>query len=268
MKVCISWVFRPPDWVKAIIWISTGVLLVIALSVWGEHSFLAYIAYAFLLHSVVIFALAVQSFAKAAIRWLSRYPICRSYLQSRAFRAKAALYVGTAINLAYAVMKLSAGIYYRSVWFADIGIYNLFLGGLRFFLLWGENRADLERCNRRRRAHKLQIYRFSGALLFLTGLAMGGMTIQMVIQNRSFAYPGVFIYASAAYVFFCFGLSAVNLVIFRDLKSPVLSAAKTVGFSSSLMSLLSLQTAMLTAFGGSPGFNQAINSAAGGIVFF
>lgn len=43
-------------------------------------------------------------------------------------------------------------------------------------------------------------------------------------------------------------MSVINLVRYRKLGSPVLSAAKVLNFIAALMSILSLQTAMIAEF--------------------
>ena len=64
-------------------------------------------------------------------------------------------------------------------------------------------------------------------------------------------------------------LAIVNLVRFRKLGSPILSAAKILGLIAALMSLLGLQTAMLSQFTAEgEGFQRMMNAVTGGIVWF
>lgn len=64
-------------------------------------------------------------------------------------------------------------------------------------------------------------------------------------------------------------LSIVNLVKFRKMDSPILSAAKVLNFVSAMMSVLGLQTAMIARFS-SEGeeFRKMMNAITGGAVFF
>lgn len=59
-----------------------------------------------------------------------------------------------------------------------------------------------------------------------------------------------------------------NVVKFRKQNSPVLSAAKGINLASALVSMLALETAMLSQFGSeeSPVFRRVMNSATGGAV--
>ena len=58
------------------------------------------------------------------------------------------------------------------------------------------------------------------------------------------------------------------MVKFRKQNSPVLSAAKGINLASALVSMLALETAMLSQFGSeeSPVFRRVMNSATGGAV--
>ena len=72
---------------------------------------------------------------------------------------------------------------------------------------------------------------------------MGGMIVLMVRTNSGFSYPGYIIYLSALYTFYAMAVSVINLVKFRRLGSPILSAAKVLNLVSAMMSVLGLQTA-------------------------
>ena len=66
--------------------------------------------------------------------------------------------------------------------------------------------------------------------------------------NSGFSYPGYIIYLSAFYTFYTMVISVLNLVKFRKLGSPILSAAKVLNFIAAMMSILGLQTAMISRF--------------------
>ena len=106
-------------------------------------------------------------------------------------------------------------------------------------------------------------------MLFILNIPMGGMIILMVRTNSGFTYPGYLIYLSALYTFYIMTLSIVNLVKFRKMDSPILSAAKVLNFVSAMMSVLGLQTAMIARFS-SEGeeFRIMMNSVTGAAVFF
>lgn len=97
--------------------------------------------------------------------------------------------------------------------------------------------------------------------------ALAGIVIYMVNQNRVFTYPGFLIYAMAAYTFYITIAAIVNVIKYRRRGSPILSAAKIISLTAALVSMLSLETAMLTQFGADqPGFRRIMTSASGGAV--
>ena len=69
---------------------------------------------------------------------------------------------------------------------------------------------------------------------------MGGMILPTVRTNSGFSYPGSIIYLSALYTFYTLAVAVVNLVKFRRLGSPILSAAKVLNLISAMMSILGL----------------------------
>ncbi len=174
------------------------------------------------------------------------------------FRAGVALYQGFFINLLYIAMKLVSGIVYRSMWFISLSVYYILLAVMRFLLM--------RRLNVRDEVSQLRRYRLCGIMLLLMNQALAGIVIFMVRQNRGFEYPGLLIYAMAAYSFYAVIVAVVNIVKTRRHKSPVLSAAKAINLVAALVSILSLTTAMLTQFGGddSAEFRRTMTAAVGG----
>ena len=62
--------------------------------------------------------------------------------------------------------------------------------------------------------------------------------------------------------------SVINLVKFRRLGSLILSAAKVLNFIAALMSILGLQTAMITQFSTeSDDFRKMMNAITGGMIW-
>ena len=182
------------------------------------------------------------------------------YLHDLAFRGSVGIYQGMAVNAFYVVFRIVAGIRYASVWFVSMAVYYLVLGGLRAYLIL---------CYRRRSPEsERRCYRTTAWLLFLLNIPMGGMIALMVRTNSSFSYPGSIIYLSALYTFYTMVMSILNLVRFRRLGSPILSAAKVLNFISAMMSILGLQTALISRFSENGEFYQKrMNAVTGGCVY-
>ena len=180
------------------------------------------------------------------------------YMTNVRFRAGVSLYQGFFVNLLYIVMKLVSGIMYRSLWFIALAVYYILLAVMRFMLV--------RRLNVQDEAAELHRYRLCGIMLLFMNQALTGIVVFMVQQNRGFDYPGLLIYAMAAYSFYAVTIAIINIVKTRRHKSPILSAAKAINLVAAMVSILSLETAMLTQFGGDddPLFRQVMTGATGG----
>lgn len=180
------------------------------------------------------------------------------YLEDIHFRNRVSLHVGVTVNLGYIILKLTAGIYYRSVWLLSLSFYYILLALTRIFLLRSDIRDDARA--------QLRRYRACGFVLLLMNQALTGIVVFMVRQNKGFDYPGVLIYAMAFYSFYAVITATVNVVKTHKHQSPVLSAAKAVNLVAALVSILSLTTAMLARFGenDAPEFRRTMTVAVGG----
>lgn len=97
-------------------------------------------------------------------------------------------------------------------------------------------------------------YRLCGIMLLIMNQALTGIVIFMVHHNKGFDYPRLLIYAMAMYSFYSIITAAINLVKFRKHGSPILSAAKVINLVAAMVSVLSMETAMLAQFGGDNDF--------------
>lgn len=175
------------------------------------------------------------------------------------FRTELSLYSGLFINFLYISVKLFSGIFYRSVWFISLAIYYILLAVMRFILLRKSKNTVMTI------EIEFKRYRLCAMVLLLMNQALAGIVIFMVHQNKGFDYPGLLIYAMAAYSFYSVITAVVNLIKFRKHGSPLLSAAKVINLVAAMVSILSLETAMISQFGGdAPIFRRTMTSLTGG----
>ena len=225
----------------------------------------AYIIYCMSAYCLVICILPLPRplrKAKACVlRWLNGKALGRAYMGSLAFRGITSLYSGMAANFLLALFRMLVGLRCASIWFLSIAIYDLLFGVIRLSLILSYRNRTIQT--------ELRCYRRTAWLLFLMNVPMGGMIVLMVLTDSGYSYPAYVIYLSALYTCNTIILAIVNLVRFRKLGSPILSAAKILGLIAALMSLLGLQTAMLSQFAAEgEGFQRMMNAVTGGIVWF
>ncbi|MCM1087626.1 MAG: hypothetical protein NC419_05675 [Muribaculaceae bacterium] len=177
------------------------------------------------------------------IKKMRGIPLVDRYLREDTFRAEAALYQGFMTSLFYAGVKMFSGIFYHSVWFIALAVYYILLALMRASLLHYVRKRERSKVSEWRR------YRLCGIILLFMNVALTGMIILIVRRNSGFVYPGVLIYMMAMYAFYATITAVWNVIKFRRYGSPVLSAGKVISLTAALVSMLSLETAMLTQFG-------------------
>lgn len=247
--------------------ILTVPLLVYSLGYPGANPIIVYASYFFSAYTLTVSVIQLPQLISRVKRGLYANRYSARYLSEPMLRAKLSLYTGLGINILYAIFKLLAGMYYRSVWLGAIAVYYMLLSVLRFGLVKRERYLAKQEESAKKRLYELKGYRFCGYLMFLLHIAVAGLVIQMIWQNKTYHYPGFLIYAFAAYAFYCFGIAVKNMIKYRKLEEPLLAAAKMISFACALTSVLALQTAMLTQFGnGQENFARLMNSLTGGAV--
>lgn len=234
-----------------------------------EDSPAAYVSYVFSAYSLtIVCAWAVKngkSFKNSLNTAIHGVPVLHRYLTDVPFRMHVSLYLSLGLNLLYTGLKFFCGIYYRSVWFGTLAVYYFLLAVMRFLLLHHANRSafgtDL--------ISELKRYRLCGIILLLMNTALTGVVILMVVQQEGFRYTGYLIYVMAMYAFYNIIAAVRNVVKYRKFNSPVMSAAKAISLAAALVSMLSLETAMLAQFddGKNPeAFRQVMTGTTGGCV--
>ena len=271
LKVILKRLFCLPPLPTVLIAVPSFMFVFIILGT-GNESALAYVAYIFSAYAIVITVTGIAGIVRVAqngldelapIKKMRANPIGDLLLQDAFFRSEIALHGGLLVNLLYVVLNIFSGIRYRSAWFIALAFYYVLLSVMRTLLVRYIHRTPIGRDI----PAELRRYRMCGTVLLLMNQALAGIVIYMVRHNRGFSYPGLLIYAMAAYTFYITIAAIVNVVKFRKRGSPVLSAAKAVNLTAALVSMLSLETAMLAQFGADqPVFRQTMTAATGGSV--
>lgn len=260
---------HPPGWVLIFVPLLSFAALAAVFIRRCPENILVYLIYSLSAYSLTIWLAALLGLTKRAksammgsklMRKAAASPIMGRYFKDLAFRGSISIYQGIAVNLFYVAFRIMAAIRYASVWFLSMAVYYLVLGGLRAYLIvyYRRRTPELER----------RCYHTTAWFLFLLNIPMGGMIVLMVRTDSGFSYPGYVIYLSALYTFYTMITSAINLIRFRRLSSPILSAAKVLHFVAAMMSILGLQTAMISRFSeNGENYRRMMNAITGGFVY-
>lgn len=279
-KILLQKLLFPPKWVLFLVPPAVFALLIWFFATGETESAAAYVLYVLSAYSLTVWVIAAVKLIRR-IRSIKEnirehgLPVKRkrssdfaqNMLSDPSFRGKVNIWQGMAANFLYVILRTVNGIQYASVWFLSMAAYHLLLGILRLYLIFCY-RKSLTLPEEDRQLYEYRCYGKTAWWLFLLNLPMSGMATLMILANAGFSYPGNVIYLSAAYTFYMMILSIVNLVRYRRLGSPVLSAARALNFIAATMSLLGLQTAMIAHF--SPAddesFRLMMNTITGAVV--
>jgi len=227
-----------------------------------EASPVGYAVYALSVYCLAIFIARLSGLVGRVKALLYGNKYSSRFMTDILFRTQITMYTSLFINIIYAVFQLVVGIIYASFWYGAVAVYYIVICGVRFLLLRYFRKED------QNSIRELKAYRFCGLLLFALNIAVVGMVIQMVRDGQGARYPGLMIYAMATYAFYRITISIINVVKYRKLNSPVLSAAKALNLATALMAIFSLEAAMIAEFGDAGDFEHMITSATGGGVCF
>lgn len=180
-----------------------------------------------------------RAIARARTRALAVY---KNYRNDAWFRAEASVRLSVIINFCFSVYQMINAIRFDSVWFASLGIYSVMVTTTRGVILRymrpdaQDGREELER------------YRSCGFLMLMLAIAVSLLGLVVNFAGEHPVYPGSMIYVVAGFTIYMVYSSLANLIIYRKLESPLISASKSVAMSCAMVSLYSLQAAALALY--------------------
>ena len=176
---------------------------------------------------------------------ISRNKYANRYINDPRWRVRISLFGAVSINIAYVFIQLASGIVYRAAWFYAMAAYYFLLIMMRIFLI--RNTASDE--VGRDKLKEFQRYRFCGIVLLIMNQALAVIVFYIVRRGVLIKQSYIPVIAMTAYTFAAMTVAMINVVRYRRFDSPIMSAAKAISMSSAVVSLLSLEAAMVAAFG-------------------
>lgn len=239
----------PPLWVLVLLSIACAVgLSLVFIRRWQEMP-VAYAVYVLSFYTLcadcVFCALVLPKQYAQLMQKLHANPLAHRYLTDRVFREKIMLHLSLGISVLYAGIHLLLWYTSRSWWFVVLAVYYVILALMRYLLVryvhFHEIGASI--------ADEWKRARVCACILLLVNLSLSGAVLMILYQNRGFDYPGIMIYVMALFTFYCTIHTIIDIIKYRSLGSPIMSAAKTVALCAALVSMLNLETAMFAQFG-------------------
>ncbi len=252
---------------KAIIILSVPIatmLLLYAFVYKDANIVITYISYVFSAYSLTIVCAKSPILFRKLKEARNNNKYIQLYSNDAHLRIKLSLYFAVSSNILYGLMQLSLGFCFHSIWFYALFGYYVLLAVMRFFLL-----KDVRKMTPGENPfYEFLLYRLCGIFLLLMNITLAVIVFYIVWQNRGFEHHYILTIAMAAYTFSSMTMAILNVVKYRRFKSPIMSATKAIGLVSAIVSMLSLETAMLSAFGtqNTPEFRQIMTALTGSAV--
>ena len=211
----------------------------------GTESVAAIISYVLSAYTLTIWCFKIPYLIRFFKTFKNENKYARIWQNNTHLRVNITLY-GTLIwNTAYALLQLGLGFWHRTFWFYSLAGYHLSLAVMRFFLVRHTRRHNPGE----KMLTELRKYRACGIIFLIMNLALALMIFFMVYWNRTFHHHEITTIAMAAYTFTSLTFAIVNTVRYRKYNSPVYSATKAISLASACVSMLTLESTMLTTFG-------------------
>ena len=223
----------------------SAVLLVGSMVFIGVESPIAIISYVIAAYTLTVWCFKIPHIVKFFKSLKAENKYLKIWFNDARLRVKVSLYSTLAWSALYGIFQLWLGLYHQTFWFSSIGVYYLCLAAMRFYLV--KHTRRYAPCERER--EELIRFRACGCIFLLMNLALAVIVIFMIYWNRTFEHHMITAIAMAAYTFTALIFAIVNLVKYRKYNSPVFTASKAISLAAAIVSLLTLESTMLTTFG-------------------
>ena len=220
------------------------VLLVGSMVFVGTESVIAYISYVLAAYTLTVWCFKIPYLIKFLKTFKDENKYARKWQDDTRLRVNVSLYGSLAWNALYGLFQLWLGFYHHTFWFYSLGAYYICLGVMRFFLV----RHTSKYAPGEKMQTELKKYRTCGCVFLVMNLALALIIFFMVYWNRTFEHHMITAIAMATYTFTAFTVAIVNVVKYRKYNSPVFSASKAISLAAALVSMLTLESTMLTTF--------------------
>lgn len=235
----------PPAWLVCLLCAASAAALVYSFCALSSSDMRSIAAYALSFYALCLLCLRVPGLVRFLARFRRENPYYLRYRSSLRLRVGISLQVSLLFHAAYASFQLGLGLWHKSVWFYSMSGYHLLLAlmqlSLVFFLKDHAPGEDIPSQWRR--------YRLCGACLLMMNLLLAVFILYFVFRIRIFRHHQITTIAMAACTFTSLTLAITGAVRSRRLSSPICAAAKAISLASSIVSMLMLENALLTAFG-------------------
>lgn len=167
------------------------------------------------------------------------------YITDSVYKTHITLYSSFSINILYVITNAVSAIVYRTHWFAIFAIYYGIMALMRFSLVSFLRKKHIGESL----LAEWKRLRVCAYMLLTVNITLSGAVMMMIYYDRGFNYQGYLIYVMAMYTFYTTASAVISVIKYHKYNSPVMSMTKIIKLTSSLFSMLFLETAMFSQFG-------------------
>lgn len=252
-----------PIWLVLIFVCISAVLLIYVFKEGNTDSFLSIFTYVFSFYTLTVLIAVICKKLPPTVKKLKSGVLGNKYtsryFEDVRFKNDVNLVISFSFNLIYVAVNAVHSVRYNTNWFGIFAVYYAILAVMRFLMIVSARRKNVKRKS------ELIVARVCAFILFAVNLFLTGAILMILYFDKGFEYEGYLIYVAALYSFYLIISSVVDMVKFKKYNSPLMSVSKIVKFTSALVSMLTLETAMLSQFGNDmPAETQKIMIAATG----
>lgn len=235
---------------------TTGIITSVLIHGW--HHIASFCSYAVCAYALVLICARIPQAVHFVIYLKNNNKYVVRWFDDPQLRVNFSLGIALIFNCTFALFQTALFILHTSVWYGVLAGYYFILAIMRFFILKDAKTAKRSYADELRRSRKTGI-----ALVFLN-LVLAGMMFYIVRLGFGINHNEIFIIAHAAYSFAAITVSAVNVSRYRKYERPIFTAAKSIDFTAALVSLITLETSMISTFGdGSESFRRTLTAITG-----
>ena len=251
---------NPPTWAKILTYIVTIISAVSSLLLLltdYKGTALAYLVYALfaiaalsLAYSVYIIIVFFPKMRGEIISLLEKNAFTHRILRNFGFRTVIFAIGSFAMSVLFSGFNAYMGIANRSIWYGALAAFYISLAFLRGGVLtYHKKRISPKKSKKQNDEYvKAKVYRKSGIITLILNIALSAAIAQMIFSDAHFNYMGWTVFAYAAYTFYKITMSIINFIRAQKQTDLTVRAIRNINLVDALVSILALQTALLTTF--------------------
>ena len=252
-------ILNPPTWAKILTFIVTvisAVLSLVIVALGFENTALAIVAYILfgiagvsLAYSVYLIIPLFPKMKASITAWMENHEFTYLLLRNFGFRTVIFAIGSFAMSLLFSGFNAYMGIANRSIWYGALAAFYIALAFIRGGVLTYHSKKIGKQKNTQNDEYvKAKVYRNSGIITLILNIALSAAIAQMIFSDAHFTYIGWTVFAYAAYAFYKITMSIISFIRAHKQTDLTVRAIRNINLVDALVSILALQTALLTMF--------------------